>query len=321
MLRLLGYSPNLCKKKHSQCPHEARTAICIGINEPLQHFSPSSAISLPGLLVQRQTPSGDACKISNKEPYPWSLVQDRPSYFDLFIEVSYFYKLGFFFVFPFLGDCLLSEIICSPVSFSETIANSSALFDLEIKAIRHRVHWHFFTFCFTLSFLAFNWENKISVLPKQAINWKIPHYLYVFGGYNRSTACEICMWNISIFLSEERCWIGTSFCFYILRPRLGSSSSNWNKNRQRFEQFPFMLKQYQETFWISKLPRRFAMGTIILCFQQLGSALSAAAHQCQASAWCSARNSKPVPSTDVSWVTQLSFLWHTQAIWAVASDG
>lgn len=119
--------------------------------------------------MERQSPSGAAGK-KIKHRTLISSTRHRPSYFNPFIEFLYFYKLSFFFVFPFLGDFLLSEIISSPVSFSETVANSSAFIDLEIKAIRHRVHWQFFTFCFIFSFLAFILESKTSVLPKQAMN-------------------------------------------------------------------------------------------------------------------------------------------------------
>lgn len=44
----------------------------------------------------------------------------------------------------FLSDFLLCEIIPKPISFSERVAKSSALFDLQTQAIRHRADWVFY---------------------------------------------------------------------------------------------------------------------------------------------------------------------------------
>lgn len=43
----------------------------------------------------------------------------------------------------FLSDFLLGEIMSKPIIFSERVAKSSALFDLQTQATRHRAGWVF----------------------------------------------------------------------------------------------------------------------------------------------------------------------------------
>lgn len=139
----------------------------------------------------------------------------------------------------FLSDFLLGEIISKPISFSERVAKSSALFDLQTQTIRHRVGWvslHFVLLCLFCLLL-----------------WRAKYLCYLNKWWIKSRSCTACKYleGIAGSLHVKYTWLFLTLIYLVLftlfqvfyqrrgveqnpalvftRSGLVSPFSNWNK--------------------------------------------------------------------------------------------